>query len=317
MSRLRVSLFGKFEARWDGQRIPTLSTHKTVRELFSYLLMHRDRAHPREVLADVLWNDSDTDRPGRCLRKALWELRTILKGLDADFAASLLLVEPAWIELNPEADMWLDVAVFERAFDAVRRAPGAALAADAARAVGAALDLYQGGLQEIGFQDWYLYARERFAHMVLVMLDAMMDEAERARDYEGALGYGMRILRHERAHERTHRRMMQLYYRAGDRTAALRQYARCVAILDEELGVAPAEQTVALYAQIRADQLAGPAPVRDCGECYLREDAPPLSETLRYLRHVQELLAAVQGQVDHNIQELESAITSTPPPPSV
>ena len=39
---------------------------------------------------------------------------------------------------------------------------------------------------------------------------------------------------------------MRLHYRAGDRTTALRQFARCSEALGRELGVAPAPQTIAL-----------------------------------------------------------------------
>jgi predicted ATPase len=45
---------------------------------------------------------------------------------------------------------------------------------------------------------------------------------------------------------------MQLYAQTGRRSAALRQYTECVRLLDEELGLAPAEETTALYEQIRA-----------------------------------------------------------------
>jgi DNA-binding SARP family transcriptional activator len=46
-------------------------------------------------------------------------------------------------------------------------------------------------------------------------------------DYPRALRHGTARLRSETAHERTHRRMMRLYHRLGDRTAALRQYQSC------------------------------------------------------------------------------------------
>jgi hypothetical protein len=45
--------------------------------------------------------------------------------------------------------------------------------------------------------------------------------------------------------------MMRLHWLAGDRTAAIRQFDRCVAYLRTELGVEPAESTLALYERIR------------------------------------------------------------------
>ncbi len=48
---------------------------------------------------------------------------------------------------------------------------------------------------------------------------------------------------------------MRLYAQTGQRSAALRQYQECVRILDEELGLAPAEETTTLFEQIRAEPL--------------------------------------------------------------
>jgi DNA-binding SARP family transcriptional activator len=68
---------------------------------------------------------------------------------------------------------------------------------------------------------------------------------------EAALPYARRWLALDPLHEPAHRQLMQLYAQTGRRSAALRQYEECVRILDEELGLAPAEETTALYEQIR------------------------------------------------------------------
>ena len=44
---------------------------------------------------------------------------------------------------------------------------------------------------------------------------------------------------------------MLLYAAKGDRSAALRQYQICVQLLDEELSVAPEEETTAVYESLR------------------------------------------------------------------
>ena len=46
---------------------------------------------------------------------------------------------------------------------------------------------------------------------------------------------------------------MRLYYLAGDRTNAIRQYERCVTALQEEMEIAPAPETVELYKLIRSN----------------------------------------------------------------
>ncbi len=49
---------------------------------------------------------------------------------------------------------------------------------------------------------------------------------------------------------------MRLYAWAGQRTAALRQYAECVRLLDRELGIAPQAVTTELHRAIRENRLA-------------------------------------------------------------
>ncbi|NIN69138.1 MAG: hypothetical protein GTO63_31510, partial [Anaerolineae bacterium] len=80
-----------------------------------------------------------------------------------------------------------------------------------------------------------LYERERLQNMYLAILDKLVSYSEVQGAYEAGLGYGSRILSYDGARERTHRRLMRLYYLAGDRTAALRQYDSCVEALRREL----------------------------------------------------------------------------------
>jgi DNA-binding SARP family transcriptional activator len=94
--------------------------------------------------------------------------------------------------------------------------------------------------------------RERVRAMYLELLDRLLGRAEAAGDLHAGLQYGSLVLRQDRAHERTHRRVMRLYEASGDRTGGLRQFERCRAALAEELGVEPAASTLALYESLRS-----------------------------------------------------------------
>ena len=59
-------------------------------------------------------------------------------------------------------------------------------------------------------------------------------------------------------HEPAHRELIRLYAWNGDRAAALEQYRTCVRTLSRELGVAPLEETAALYAQVNEGTLPPP-----------------------------------------------------------
>lgn len=302
MSIMHVCLFGKFHIQLGEQIVVSPSARK-VQELFCYLLLHRDHPHPRETLADLLWGSSPTAHSKKYLRQALWQLQAALNSQTEPVDRRWLLVEPEWVQINAEADLWLDVAVFEQAFDHAHGLPGRELDGPIAQSLQSAAELYQGDLLEGWYQDWCIYERERLQNMYLATLDKLMGFCEVHHDYETGLAYGTRILRYDRARERTHRRMMRLHYLARDRTAALRQYECCVAALDEELGVGPATRTVALCQCIRADRLDGPTPAMSRAQTSL------LTEVLERLTQLRTALANNQRQIQQDIQAIERALT--------
>jgi DNA-binding SARP family transcriptional activator len=140
------------------------------------------------------------------------------------------------------------------------------------------------------------------------MLDKLINYHQSKQEYETAITYAKRSLSYDRARERTHQQLMRLYYLARDRTAALRQYDRCVAALQEELGVTPAQQTVALYKQIRADQLESQVAALAQPKLALDMTAAPLTEVLDRLQQFHDILPGLQRQLQQGIQAIEMII---------
>src|SRR6266702_247862 len=304
MSRLSIQLFGKFCVRRNEQVLEDFDARK-VQELFCYLLLHRDHSLPRETLASLLWPDTITIQSKKSLRHALWQLQSALFSDTEPNNESVLRVDPEWVQLNAEADIWLDVALFEQTYHLVQRVPGQELESQAAQKLQEAVQLYQGALLEGWYQDWCLLERERLQSLYLAMLDKLMSYCEVIHDYETGLLYGMRIMCYDRARERTHRRMMRLYYLLGDRAEALRQYERCAAALEEELGIHPSKSTTAIYRQIQADQLDEPTLTPVEVDTSPEVPAPPLLEILSHLSHLQRSLTELQNEVQQSIQTVE------------
>ena len=259
MAQLSIHLFGRFCLRSDKCGSIGFEAHK-LQELLSYLLIHRDHSHPRELLASLLWGDSPTAQSKRNLRQILWQLQNALDSQTERADERLLRVEQDCVHLDSQAGLWLDVAVFEQAFSPVRDVQGQDLDAQRVHLLEGAVKLYQGDLLEGWYQDWCLYERERLQNIYLSMLDKLMGYSEAHHEYETGISYGARVLLFDRAREHTHRQLMRLQYLAGNRTGALRQYKRCVIALEQELGVRPARRTTTLYDQIRTDQVEGTAP---------------------------------------------------------
>jgi len=253
MPRLNIYLFGKFQVYRGDEAVKGLDIRK-VQELLCYLLLYRTHSYPRETLAGLLWGDTSTAQAKKCMRQTLWQMQSAL-GVQNDFDDErLILVAPDWIQINTTADLWLDVAEFEKVFDHMKGRRGEELDPHTAQLVRDSVQLYQGDLLEGWYQDWCIYERERLQKIYLAMLEKLMAYHEAQREYDVALSYGGQLLRYDHAHERTHRRLMSLHYMAGDRAAALRQYQRCVAALQEELEAQPSQRTTALYQRIQADQ---------------------------------------------------------------
>ncbi|HEY6232963.1 MAG TPA: bacterial transcriptional activator domain-containing protein [Pyrinomonadaceae bacterium] len=301
MSILKFRLFGKFSVECDTQLIKNLDSGKE-QELLSYLLVRRDRSHPRETLASLLWGDSSTEKSKKYLRQALWHLQSGLEVRGTN-VPQLLLVQHDWVQLNSQSGLWLDVADFEKAFSTTQGVPGKQLDKTNAELLKEAVKLYRGDLLDGCYHDWCLFERERLQNMYLSMLDKLMSYCEQHQEYEEGLGYGSTILRYDRASERTYRRLMHLQYRAGDRTGALRQYRRCVTALHEELGVKPERRTRAVYDYIRADELDKD---KLLGDEPAKTEALP--EVLGRLKRLHLLLATVQKRLQRDIKAVEQGM---------
>lgn len=300
MSQLSVRLFGKLSVT-GGEATPRGLEGLKARELLCYLLLHRRNPHPRERLAGLFWADSSTAQSKKYLRQTLWEIQRVLQQCVPACNEGFFLSDAEWVCWNSAVGLWVDVDDFECAFAAVSGVQGAEMDDPQVEALRGAVQLYQGDLLEGCYQDWCVYERERLQSGYLTMLDKLMSWCEVHKDYEAGLAYGHRALRYERARECTHRRLMRLYYLAGDRTAALRQYERCVAALDEELEVKPAKRTVEIYDQIRADDLETVA--RPGGSLNTNSERSSVSslELVEQLNRLRDLLNEIQRQVQRDI----------------
>jgi DNA-binding SARP family transcriptional activator len=217
----------------------------------------------------------------------------------------MLHVGPEDVELKSGGSLWLDVETFEQAFAEAEGVKGRDLDPAQVDALDEAARLYRGDLLEGCYQDWCLFERERLQNMYFALLDKLMGYCEAHAQYDVGLAYGAQILRLDRARERAHRRMMRLYFLEGDRTAALRQYERCVKALEEELGVKPDRRTQQLYHHIRVNLPT--TPTSTPGD----EAQPPLVEALGHLEQLSAALVGLQQQVELRIQTIEQLVQRT------
>ncbi len=308
MATLHVRLLGRVCIQHGRSCLEGFDLRK-VQELFCYLLLYRDRPHHRETLAGRLWEEASMTQSKANLRKALWQLQAALSECFAASEQHILVVDSEWIQVNPRADLWLDVALLEQAFTHVKGLSGEQIHAEHAHAIEQAVQVYNGDLLDGWYQDWCVYERERLQNIYLALLNKLMDYCELRHAYEQGLVYGTQILRYDQAREQTHRCMMRLHFLAGDRTAALRQFEHCTAVLREELGVEPTDLTMELQEQIKHNCLDVNSAVPLTNDHH--EDlAAPVTGVLKHLKQLQHALAEMQQQVRQDIQTVEQVLQS-------
>jgi DNA-binding SARP family transcriptional activator len=312
---LQIRLFGQFSVR-AGDRLLTGLRAAKVQELLGYLLVHRGRPHARESLAALLWGDVPTAASRKYLRHALWQLQANLG--DGSSAGALLLIESDSIRVNPAAEVWIDVAEFDSACDATRDLRCESMDEHTYGVLRRATALYRGDLLDGWYREWCLAERERLQTRYLALVDTLMGYCAVHGRFDEGVSVGLLSLRYDRARERTHQHLMRLQALAGDRTGALRQYQRCTAALQQELGVEPAEATRNLCRQIGMGQLDGRCDRAPSTAGTDLQPAALLSDVLGRLKHVQIVLADLQRRVQEDTERCARALADpvrreTPP----
>ena len=153
-----------------------------------------------------------------------------------DKIGGYLVIERTAIGFNPDSNLWIDVAEFERRLDC-------GLLPLQPTAIEAAVELYQGDFLQgfyvrdaVDFEDWAAAERERLRHRLIDALRALtqhhVDDGEPAQ----AIIQVRRLLALEPWLEEAHRQMMSLLARNGQRGAALTQFETCRAVLNGGVG---------------------------------------------------------------------------------
>ncbi|WP_019587650.1 ATP-binding protein [Deinococcus apachensis] len=264
MRELALRLLGPPELQVGGQR-RAFRTKKAL-ALVAYLALEPG-PQPREKLAALLWPDAGP-HPGRAslrgtlvyAREALGPLRDCL---DADRATVCLMTGPDEC----------DVTALERVAGAARSLPPAGALPELERAA----SLWRGELLDgfalgdgSGFDDWLEDRRETTrsaANLVLDRLSAGQLEQDPGRAAETA----RRWLALDRLNEAAWRRLAQARLASGQRALAREALDTCRRVLRDEVGCAPAPETLALEAQLLEPALPSRPGVRMDLPTLLRE----------------------------------------------
>jgi len=230
---LEIKTLGGFALKVNGHALKDLGSHK-AEAILIYLAVGGGSCN-RNVLATLLWPDNAESQAMSSLRVALTVLR---KDLDDYIEATRDTVG-----IKPGAWVYLDVAELEAKL--------------ASGDVEGALQIYQGEFLQgfyirdsLDFEDWRRWQQERIYRLVASALHAAISNAIEAEDYQKGQTLTQQLLLLDPLDELAHRKCILLFALEGQRVNALAQYKKCKTVLQAELGVEPAQETQALYAQI-------------------------------------------------------------------
>jgi DNA-binding SARP family transcriptional activator len=293
---LEINLLGRPEVLLDGRPV-VVDTRKAI-ALLAFLTV--ETSGSRDSLAGLFWADAPQERARATLRRTLSALRgathSDLIGADRNLVTLIGPVRSDLDILDAEIAATRDHGhdprdVCERCIPHLRNAA----------------DLYRGDFLEgfsvkasPEFEDWVRNMSETVRIRIGETYHRLGTALAAAGDYPGAITTVKRWLELDPLHEPAHRFLMLLHAWSGDRPGAIEAYRACVTVLEQELGVAPLEETTELYEAILDEDLppAPGAPRRVKAETPAREmNQPDLIDREDELRLLGQMLRqAVGGQ---------------------
>jgi DNA-binding SARP family transcriptional activator len=244
-SSLEFTLLGRpvlHIVRHGGSRLEVMLPTKKALALLAYLALNGSAA--RAELAGLLWGDSTDAEARKNLRQDVYRLQSTPIG--------------AWLEagrhhLGLHGTVRVDVLELR---DAATRGDDEAV-------LRLARGVFLEGLNVPSaseFESWLDAEREAVTRAHREALTVKAARLEQDGDVRAAMATLEQLVRLDALQEGPQRELMRLHWKLGERAEALTRFSRLCALLQDELGMDPSAETLALEAQIRASVSTDPAP---------------------------------------------------------
>ncbi len=224
---IQAYFFGNFVVRINDKEVNV----RNGALLLAYLLLNNKPIH-KQRLMDRFWGDSDSDSARNCLNSTIHALRK---------AFSEVVAKPPVIVFNNEHysihSHWkveTDVERFKQNWQKsleVGRKQGFQTALPLYKEL---IELYEDDfLVNFPNVEWALGERDTFRERYMNVLQHVADHYLNAREFGAAIEYYKNILEKEESLEEIHRKLMTCFYELKMKDRALRQYKKCVEVLEK------------------------------------------------------------------------------------
>ncbi|MFK7803368.1 MAG: BTAD domain-containing putative transcriptional regulator, partial [Anaerolineae bacterium] len=241
----------------DGKTIPSLRS-RTATALLIYLA-YNPQSFSRDFLATFFWPDKGQEH-------AAANLRSTLRLLRPKFQSNLTITRKE-VTFNQTSPFTIDALELEKTLDNFLASSNTAqinpdlrqrlpllLATDQA--------VFMPGFHLSNspkFEHWLSGYRDRLQQKIEHTVQKMVRSSVRAGEYQTALASAKRLVELDPYNEALQRLLMEIQWRTGKKSEALRQYKTLAALLKSELDIVPSEETLLLHARIRSHKSRPPS----------------------------------------------------------
>ncbi len=244
-------MLGGLRVIQSDRTITRFQTQKTG-ALLAYLALDTSVAHPREVLAELLWPGADPVAVRNRLNQAVSSLRRQLEPPGV-IHGSVLVTDQRTIRLNPES-IETDTGEFLRMIQAAETTD---IPEEKKAYLKRAVDLYSGEFLKGIYAEWATLEQLRLADSYSGALFDLLEASRDTDDLDLAIRAATLLLKDDPTDEGTHCDLMQLYIDAGRPTAAKRQFEELARILSAE-GETPSDEAINLQREASAKRSSAP-----------------------------------------------------------
>jgi len=238
---VKICTLGRFEIlKNDEVVVFSGKVRKKPLEMLKAVIAFGGTNVPAEEVMDALWPDTEGDLARKSFEVTLSRLRQLFApGNPIRYSSGQLSIDPLTCRI--------DSMLLEDVLGRIR----AAGPREAAVLCEAAIGLYKGPfLPSDTGAAFTAHRREMLKNGFLRAIVAAGRSLEETGQWEKAVEYYMKGMETDQLAETFYQRLMVCHHRLGSNAEAVKTYRRCRAVLGENLGVKPSDQTEELYASM-------------------------------------------------------------------
>ncbi|WAA12956.1 BTAD domain-containing putative transcriptional regulator [Fervidibacillus halotolerans] len=247
---LKVNTFGTFQLFLGNRQISDKEWQRMkAKELFIFLLVHKNRWWSKEEIYEQLWPHASVNNIDNEFKVILNALNKTLEPKRKARSNSFYIHRAQnQYRMNPKAVIEIDFEQFEQwIYSGLReKSPEKAIPL-----LLKGLELYKGSfLADIQSNASFSTFKEHFQNLFLRGAEKLAQLYVQTNETDQAIDWCERILTIDKTWEEAYRLLMYCHYQKNNRPLAINYYKKLSKILSEEYGLEPMESTVQMYEMI-------------------------------------------------------------------